>query len=646
MADWYHPPCFFDAMMRTKATTVVPESVDDIKGWELLQPEDEALLQPQLDEFLTHRKAKLNGTLPKKPKAPKASATSAMNIDAPSPWIAAPKTPSKPKTAAPDFFSASPAASLKPKIIDKFGLRDILDKRWHPILAPLIEALPNIDKLLSTFSQFLPDRSKLFQALEDLDPAKTKLIILKDKPFMNAKSASGYALHDTSAPNLAANSNPQLLAFLTAVRSHCNAQGNVVDWQTYSTRKPIAWFEAMKHQGVLMMNSQLSADPGTVQPNTSWDAVVLKIIKTIFSERKAAKAGGVVLVLCGENLEQMKRCIQRIHARFADAVPIRIVALPSPDSAEFATAGNPIETIDAYLLETENTPPNWFPEELPPKAVKSAPAAGSSTASSGSYPSKPKNGKMTSRVQLTSMDGKADLDVGKFHRSGPPGTFLMRSIDIDASDPTLSSHLARFELSGPKITITPLATNPIFHCSAGGNPSRPAASVPFEIKRGDLISFSAENHTYRVDPYNFANPPTNRYQIESSKSANTSFMDLEDAPERAQDAKRIAENEADHLFSAALPVTKKTKKPAAMDWIDDDEDEDGLEGGDTEWKPSKHGGESAYDHIIDDGEVGSSDDEGIPVGDVRPMCKYGAACYRKNTDHLAQFRHPPKNGAF
>ena len=26
----------------------------------------------------------------------------------------------------------------------------------------------------------------------------------------------------------------------------------------------------------------------------------------------------------------------------------------------------------------------------------------------------------------------------------------------------------------------------------------------------------------------------------------------------------------------------------------------------------------------------------------KPICKYGAACYRKNPDHLRQFAHPDK----
>ena len=28
----------------------------------------------------------------------------------------------------------------------------------------------------------------------------------------------------------------------------------------------------------------------------------------------------------------------------------------------------------------------------------------------------------------------------------------------------------------------------------------------------------------------------------------------------------------------------------------------------------------------------------------KPVCKYGAACYRKNPDHLRQFAHPDREG--
>lgn len=34
-----------------------------------------------------------------------------------------------------------------------------------------------------------------------------------------------------------------------------------------------------------------------------------------------------------------------------------------------------------------------------------------------------------------------------------------------------------------------------------------------------------------------------------------------------------------------------------------------------------------------------------PVKDTRPMCRYGANCYRKNPDHFREFRHPLKSDA-
>jgi hypothetical protein len=32
-------------------------------------------------------------------------------------------------------------------------------------------------------------------------------------------------------------------------------------------------------------------------------------------------------------------------------------------------------------------------------------------------------------------------------------------------------------------------------------------------------------------------------------------------------------------------------------------------------------------------------------GDERPLCKYGATCYRKNPQHLKEFRHPTKENS-
>ena len=647
MADWFHPVCFFDALMRALAKTPVPMSADDIKGWENLQPEDEAILQPLLDDFVLHRKAKLAGTLPKKPKAPKVSASVGTPSSTP---YAKTSFLAKPSAApAADWFSTAPAPSPSKKIssasassaTDKFGLKSMLDSRWYSVLAPLIEALPGIEQMLSTFSPNFPNKARLFEALRGLDPSNTKLIFIKDKPYVSSSAASGFAFNNAADKTLVS-ANPQLSALLKAARSHSNAQGNLVDWETYSTRSPLAWFEAMKKQGVLFIHRELSVDPNTANPSSAWDAVVLKIIKTILSQRKAANAGGVVMALFGDGLDQLKRSIQRIYTRFADDMPLRLIAFPLPETTGFTEAAeNPFETLDSFLLETENDPLDWFPDELPTPANE-APAPIAS-----SFPPAPVlSGKITSRVQLTSMDGKPDLDIGKLHREN--GAFLLRSVDIDPSDATLSSHLGKFIMADKStITFTPLATNPIFHCSAqaaGNPPSALVTGTPVRVQRGDLLSFSGDQHTYRIDPYNFANPPKNRYHNEST---NTSTIEDELEP-RSADAKRpLPMDEGGEAEYSKPPKSKKPKTSAknpALDWMDEDEEDagDDLEPGDSDYKPPKNG-VLPDDFILDDGEEnGSDDEEAAFFADKRPLCMYGSACYRKSAEHLAKFRHPPK----
>jgi uracil DNA glycosylase len=644
MADWYHPACFFDAMMRALAKTPVPMSADDIKGWEDLSPADEAVLMPLLDDFVKHRKAKVAGTLPKKPKAPKSSTALP---------IASFETPSKvTPTSATDWFSPGPAKTPKishspappAKPTDKFGLKTMLDTRWYSILSPLLEVLPTIDQLLSTFSPNFPNKALLFESIRNLKPSETKVIMIQDRPISKAISASGYAFNDATDKTLGS-ANSKLASLLRSARSYSNAQGNLIDWETYSTCTPTDWYEAMKKQGVLFLNRELSIDPNSTNSSSVWDAVVLKIIKTIFNERKQMKSGGVSIGLFGENLEQLKREIDHIHIRFQDAVPMRLLSFPIPGSPEFSAVDNLFESIDTLLLETDNKPINWFPDTSAPSAVSPAPGSGIGS----SHPPLPKlTGKITSRLQLTSMDEKPDLDVGKFHRIvGKSGAFLLRSVDLDPSDPTLSSHIATFNVADPSnITITRHSTNPIFHCSIDGKTTTALEEdKPFSIKRGELLSFAGDAYTYRLDPYNFEARPKNGYHVETTAngggvSANSS-MHEDDLGPRTNEAKRpLSEMAADEAFG--MPEAKKIKKPAGMDWMDDDEDDDGLEAGDFDYQPPKHE-ESAHDHVIDDGEGGGSEDEEAAFfADKRPLCMYGSTCYRKNAGHLAQFRHPPK----
>ena len=639
------------------AKTPVPMSSADIAGWETLEPSDQAELEPLLADFVRDRKAKLAGTLPKKPKASAAASASAATPSkkatakpaAVEDWFSPSKTASKPSAPAASAPKAAPAQE------DPYGLKNMLDSTWFPLLRPVIGATPGIEKLLSTFSPNVPNKARLFESLQHLTPADVKLIFIKDRPFTNANTSSGYVFHEANTNSLD-KAGSQLSGLLKVARDHANAEGK---WETYKSRTPTSWFESMKHQGTLFLHRELSIDPTFANATTLWEAVVLKIIKTIFEARKSAGKGGVVIVLFGEGLDQLKREIQRIHNRFkASDVSINFIESPLPDDPEFAS-GNLLDNIDIGLLESKNEALDWFPPAVaaPTKAASSSAASSSKTQTkpmkkedgeTSFPPAPPMAAKMTSRVQLTSMDGHPNLDVGKFHRNyeGKSGTFLMRSLDLDATNPMLSSQLAVFTMGAKgAISIKVLSTNPIMHCPGTGSSKAQAltAGTTLDLKRGDILSFAGDDFTYRIDPYNFAHPPTNRYMNESgngassaANSTNVSLMEDDEFEGRAQDAKRSFEGEEEKSF---MPAAKKKKSKPEMDWLDDGEN-DGDEG-DYEYKPSKHD-ESAYDHVIDDKEsVNSDDEEAAFFADSRPLCMYGSKCHQKNPKHIAKYRHPP-----
>lgn len=650
--------------MRTLAKTPVPMSTDDIQGWENLEASDQADVKPLLVQFAKDRTAKLNGTAPKKAKkaaatasTPKASGKAAVaTMDD---WFSPTKSsaPSKP-SAAPKAPGTPANGASGPK--DPYGLKQMLDGTWGAQLSPLINATPGIEKLLSTFSPNLPNKAHLFETLRGLSPVDVNLIIIKDRPYSSPAASSGFPFHDASVKTLA-NSKEPLSAFLRSARTHSNAQGNLVDWETYNSRNTTAWFEAVKQQGTLFLHRELSIDPNYANASTSWEAVVLKIIKNIFAARSEVDGNGVVVVLFG-GMDQLKREIQHIHKRFQEKVPVRIVDSTLPEDPEFQGETNLFETIDSFLLETDNDTMNWFPDDTPepapahvpapkaaPIAPKAAPIAPKKELGEEKFPAAPPMaGKMTSRVQLTSMDGRSNLDLGKLHRNfeGKSGTFLLRSVDLEADNPYLSARVAVFTMGAKgAISITVLSTNPIMYCPGNGAATARAitAGTTLDLKRGDILGFVGEDFTYRIDPYNFAHPPTNRYMPESGNgsasghnSTNASFMDDDVLEARAQDAKRpfAGDFEDDESFA---PTVKKTKpKAAALDWMDDDEEE-----GDGEYKPSKHG-ESAYDHIIDNKHDADSDEEEAAFfADKRPLCMYGSECHQKNPKHIAKYRHPP-----
>lgn len=639
-------------MMRAKVATPVPQSKEDLSGFETLEDSDKHDLEPLLKQFIKDRQAKLNGTLPKKPKKAAAAASPASKASSKAAPMVADDwfSPSKPAPkAAP---SAAPAA--KPVSKDPYGLAHMLDSVWSSLLTPLISVTPNVEKMLSTFSMNLPNKARIFESLRHLVPSDVKLIIIKDKPYSTAAASSGYPFNDANAQTLA-KANEQLSAFMRSARSHSNAQGNLIDWETYNTRKSSAWFEAVKTQGTLFLHRELSIDPSYGNATTNWEAVVLKIIKSIFIARRDSNKSGVVIVLFGA-MDQLKREIQRIHNRFQEKVPIRIVTSPLPDDPEFSSDTNLFETVDSFLLETENSVVNWFPDETPEPAPASAVLKKMDSSvikkdyTEEKFPTAPvMASKMTSRVQLTSMDGRPNLDLGKFHRNyeGKSGTFLIRSVDLEADNPHLSSHVGVFTLGAKgAISLLVLSTNPIMYCPGSGAPTARAltAGTSVDLKRGDILSFVGEDFTYRIDPYNFAHPPTNRYMSDATasgmNSTNASFMEDDILDARAKEAKRPFEGdheaEDDAFQSTSKKPKPKAKKSSAMDWLADD----GEEEEDYEYKPSKHD-ETAYDHIIDEKGGDDSDEEAAFFADSRPLCMYGSECHQKNPKHIAKYRHPP-----
>lgn len=101
----------------------------------------------------------------------------------------------------------------------------------------------------------------------------------------------------------------------------------------------------------------------------------------------------------------------------------------------------------------------------------------------------------------------------------------------------------------------------------------------------------------------------------------------------------------DGIRKSARPHKKVDYAEANFAFIDTDDEEDIAGAGDGGDLPELGGSDDESSEAWQPREdTGTDFGAAEPMVDGKPVCKYGASCFRKNQDHLKEFYHPPKDG--
>jgi len=212
------------------------------------------------------------------------------------------------------------------KVIDSSPvLRDLLDVRWHTLLAPSLHVLDELDKVLD-FKASVPATEDIFRAFE-CEPTSIKVVIVGQDPYPNRDHAMGLSF---SIPPNVKKIPPSLKNIYTEM--HNDVGGASPD---------IGDLRYLADQGVMLLNRGLSITLPDKKVSSLWYEFT-DLVAQVLAEQ------GVIGIFWGNQAQEIahyfpkERQILSVH--------------PSPLSAYRGFFGSKPFSAVNRILESENKP--------------------------------------------------------------------------------------------------------------------------------------------------------------------------------------------------------------------------------------------------------------------------------------------------
>jgi uracil-DNA glycosylase len=210
------------------------------------------------------------------------------------------------------------------KVIDSSPvLRDLLDVRWHTLLAPSLHVLDELDKVLD-FKASVPATKDIFRAF-DCEPTSIKVVIVGQDPYPNRDHAMGLSF---SIPPNVKKIPPSLKNIYTEM--HTDVGGFSPDTGDLSY---------LTDQGVMLLNRGLSITLPDKKVNSLWYEFT-DLVAQVLAEQ------GVIGVFWGNQAQEI--------AHYFPKEKQILSVHPSPLSAYRGFFGNKPFSAVNRILESEN----------------------------------------------------------------------------------------------------------------------------------------------------------------------------------------------------------------------------------------------------------------------------------------------------
>ncbi|RKN65793.1 uracil-DNA glycosylase [Streptomyces klenkii] len=285
-----------------------------------------------------------------------------------------PATPATPATPGP----SGPSDPLSLAELFKGG-----GEPWLPLLKPVIEAQPDAAGFIGPgrAPEVVPVRELTFQALKPNPPHKWKVVVFGQNPYPRPESATGIAMFDNTFHGWKDSQFGRVVSIRCIIKAAAMWKYGIPKktpiadvralLKEQDTVQPPEWFQAMLTQGVLLLNSALTASSSggrgaDADLHTAfWRPVAERIVEEILRAKQNAgeEDRGVVFAWWGAHARSLKKVVLRLQEKYPE-VEVRHIDHPNPAAqGDIFCEGDHFGVVNAALASLGADEIDWLPSK-------------------------------------------------------------------------------------------------------------------------------------------------------------------------------------------------------------------------------------------------------------------------------------------
>jgi len=250
---------------------------------------------------------------------------------------------------------------------------------WLPLLKPVIEAQPDAAAFIGPgrSPEVVPVRELTFQALKPNAPHKWKVVIFGQNPYPRPESATGIAMFDNTFHDWKDSRFGRVVSIRCIIKAAAMWKYGIPKktpiadvralLRKQDTVQPPEWFQAMLTQGVLLLNSALTAGSdgaiGTDRHTRFWRPVAERIVEEVLKAKQNAddEDRGVVFAWWGAHARSLKKVVLKLQKKYPD-VEVRHIDHANPAAqGDIFCDGDHFGTVNAALASLGADEIDWLP---------------------------------------------------------------------------------------------------------------------------------------------------------------------------------------------------------------------------------------------------------------------------------------------